>query len=185
MPRIGGVGGYMKILEYEEYKDRVLVTVLYEDNTFATLNMLNTHNRDEILKDVYIISKDARNRQPFEGEIPADLETYHKPQSSPSFMRNVDFYNLTGEVYDQFGQLMDIQPSFSVEGTVVKIEGGKIVESEVDVDTSYTVVASVGDIEERQERTVYSPIPAVEPTGIEAQIEALKREIDILTGVVE
>lgn len=173
----------MKILEYEEYNDRVLVTVLYDDNTFATLNMLNTGNRDEILKDVYIISKDARNRQPFEGEIPVDLETYHKPQSSPSFMRNVDFYNLTAEVYDQFGQLMDLQPTFSIEGTAAKIEGGRIVESEVDVDTSYTVVTSVGDIEERQERTVYSPIPAVEPTDVESRIAELRAEMDALLRV--
>ena len=98
-------------------------------------------------------------------------------------MRNVDFYNLTGEVYDQFGQLMDIQPSFSVEGTVAKIEGGKIVESEVVEDTSYFIVAKVGDLEERQERTIYAPaeeIPEDAPVS-RAEYEELKQALDAMS----
>ena len=177
----------MKILEYNEVGNRVIVSVLYDDNTFATLNMLNTHNRDEILKDVYIISKDAKNRQPFEGEIPADLETYHKPQSSPSFMRNVDFYNLTGEVYDQYGAEMEVSPTWSIEGTGATIENGKVVESEVVEDTSYFIVAKVGDLEERQERTIYAPaeeIPEDAPVS-RAEYEELKAALEAMSKRVQ
>lgn len=176
----------MKILEYIEQGNRVIVSVLYPDGTFSTLNMLNTNDKESILRDVYIISSDARNRQPFEGKIPVGLETYHKPQSSPSFLRNVDFYNLTGKVYDQYGSEMEVEIQFSIENTdKVRIENGKIVEDVVDTDTTYFIVAKVGELEQRQERTIYAPVVKEERPDLQAEIEALKREIDILTGVTE
>lgn len=170
----------MKILQYEEYNGRVLVTVLYDDNTFTTLNMLSTGNKEEILKDVYIISNDARNRQPFEGEIPVDLETWNPPKSMATTM-TVDFYNLTGKVYNQYGMQMEVEIQFSIENTdKARIENGKIVEDVVETHTTYFIVAKCGELEQRQERTIYAPVVAEEPTDLQAEIEALKRELDVI-----
>ena len=146
----------MKILQYEEYNGRVLVSVLYGDNTFATLNMVNTNKKNEILKDVYIITSDSRNRQPFEGEIPTDIETWTPPKSVATTM-TVDFYNLTGKAYDQYGEEMEVEIQFSIEGENARIEDNKIIEDAVDTDTSYFIVAKVGDLEQRQERTIFAP----------------------------
>ena len=173
----------MKILQYEECNGRVLVTVLYEDNTFATLNMLNTGNRDEILKDVYIISSDVRNRQPFEGEIPTDLETYHKPQSSPTYLTDIDFSGLKAKVYNQFGEIMDTNATFIIEGDGAKIQEGKIVENTVSVDTPYTIIAAVGDLSERQERTIYAPAPEIPDSDApvsRAEYEELKAALEAM-----
>ena len=167
----------MKILQYNEVGNRVLVSVLYPDGTFSTLNMLNTHKKDEILKDVYIISKDARNRQPFEGEIPVDLETWNPSKSMANTM-TVDFYNLTGKAYDQYGMQMEVEIQFSVEGTdKARIENGKIVEDAVTEDTSYFIVAKYGNLEERQERFLYAP---VEPRP--SKIELLNKKVERLAS---
>ena len=173
----------MKILQYEEYNGRVLAGVLYDDNTFATLNMVNTGNRDEILKDFYIISNDARNRQPFEGEIPTDLEEWNPPKSVAKNMI-VDFYNLTGKVYDQYGSEMETEIQFSIEGENARIEDGKLVEDAVTEDMSYFIVAKCGELERRQERTIHAPVVAEEATDLQSQIEALKRELEIMKGLV-
>lgn len=167
----------MKILEYLEQGNRVLVTVLYEDNTFTTLNMVNTGNRDEILKDVYIISSDVRNRLPFKGEIPTDLETWNPPKSVAKNMI-VDFYNLTGKVYNQYGMQMEVEIQFSIENTdKARIENGKIVEDVVDTDTSYFIVAKVGDLEERQERFLYAPTkPQLR------EFEILEKKVNLLSN---
>ena len=47
----------------------------------------------------------AANRQPFEGEIPTDIGIWNPPKLIPTNM-TIDFYNLTGKVYDQYGQAM-------------------------------------------------------------------------------
>ena len=174
----------MKILQYEEYNGRVLVTVLYEDNTFTTLNMVNTNDKESILRDVYIISNDARNRQPFEGEIPTDAETWNPPKSVATSM-TVDFYNLTGKVYDQYGMQMEVEIQFSIEGENARIEDNKIVEDVVETDTSYFIVAKYGDLEERQERFLYAPreIELSEIDILNNEIEELKQTIDIILGV--
>lgn len=165
----------MKILEYEEYNGRVLVTVLYEDNTFATLNMLNTGNREEILKDVYIISSDVRNRQPFEGEVPTDVEIWSPPKSVATTLK-ADFYSLTGKVYDQYGAEMVTDVVFSVDNPAVRIENGAVVESEVAEDTPYTITATAGNLTESTERVIYKRVEAVH------ELQSLRDEIDILTG---
>lgn len=167
----------MKILQYEEHNGRVQVTVLYDDNTFTTLNMVNTNDKESILRDVYIISKDARNRQPFEGEIPKDLEVWNPPTSVATTM-TVDFYNLTGKVYDQYGMQMEIEIQFSIEGTdKARIEDNKIIEDVVEPDTSYFIVAKVGDLEERQERFLYAP------REVElSEIDILNKKIELLAS---
>lgn len=47
----------------------------------------------------------AANRQPFEGEIPTDIGIWNPPKLIPTNM-TIDFYNLTGKVYDKYGQAM-------------------------------------------------------------------------------
>lgn len=173
----------MKILEYIEKGNRVLVSVLYDDNTFATLNMLSTGNHEEILKDVYIISNDVRNRQPFEGEIPVDIEIWNPPTSVATTM-TVDFYNLTGKVYNQYGEEMMEVIDFSVTGAAI-IEDGALKINEVSEDTSFLITASVGELTETYEGIAYAKVEQQEPSDLQLQIEALKKEIDILTGVTE
>lgn len=52
----------MKYKILNQTDNRIELSVLYDDNTFTTLNMVNTNDKESVLKDVYIISNDARNR---------------------------------------------------------------------------------------------------------------------------
>lgn len=179
------VGWKMKILEYNEVGNRVLVSVIYDDNTFTTLNMVNTNDKESILRDVYIISNDVRNRQSFEGEIPVDLETWNPPTSVATTM-TVDFYNLTGKAYDQYGEEMNVDVTFEIEGAGARIEDGVIIEDAVDNDTSYFVVAKVGELEERQERYLYAPVepPVSEMEILETKLKASTDRQDFLEELI-
>ena len=175
----------MKILEYNEVGNRVLVSVLYDDNTFATLNMVNTNDKESILRDVYIISNDVRNRQSFEGEVPTDVETWHPPTSVATTM-TVDFYNLNGKVYNQFGKEMEVEIQFSIESEHARIENGKVVEDVVETDTSYFIVAKCGELEQRQERTIYAPVepPVSEMEILKAKLNASTDRQDFLEELI-
>lgn len=147
----------MKILDKVVGSDRTLITVYYDDNTYATLNMKTVEPVENMLHDVYIISKDARNRLPWVGEIPTDVQEWNPPTPKAARLVVEDWRNLQGKVYDQYGSEMETEILFSIEGEQARIENGKIVEDVVDTDTSYFIVAKYGDLEERQERTIFAP----------------------------
>lgn len=151
------------------------ITAYYEDNTAYTMPYVGENN----LKDLYIISKNPRNRFKIE-EKPIDLEEWEKPTDIPTRIKNIDWINLKAKIYNQFGDLMDLQPIFTIEGTGARIEDGKIVEDVVDNDTSYFIVARYGDLEERQERFLYAP---VEPQPNE--LDMANRKIDALVSEQE
>lgn len=89
----------------------------------------------------------------FEGNY-GDLEMFVPAKPHPVFME-VDFRNLKGKVYSQYGEVMDLDITFTIEGTdKAKIEDHKIIEESVDIDTPYTIIAKVEDITERRENII-------------------------------
>lgn len=148
-----------KILKQNE--DRIELLCLYDDNTYAVLDLVGNREMDEILQDAYILSKNKENRQFYVGEELEGLKTYI-PNPQPVRLE-VDFYNLTGEVFDQYGDVIDYPIDFTIEGTdKAKIENNQVIE-EVDQETSYFLIARAGELEEREERHLYpKPVP-VEP----------------------
>lgn len=106
----------------------------------------------------------------------AELEDFNRDISVPTNM-TVNFYNLTGKVYDQYGSEMETEIQFIIEGENARIEKGKLIEDVVDTDTSYFIVAKVGDLEERQERFLYAP-REVEPS----EIDLLNKKVELLAS---
>lgn len=155
--------------------NRVELFILYEDNTFIMLNLAQD-TLENMLKNAYILSKNAERLQ-YEGEVPTDLETYEKPQSVATKITNVDFYNFTADIYDQFGEKMNVDVEFTIDGAGARIEDGEIIEDVVDNDTSYFIVARYENLEERQGRTIYAP-REVEPS----EIYILNKKIELLAS---
>ena len=166
-----------KILNQKD--SRVELFVLYEDNTFTVLNLAQD-TLENILKNAYIITSNATNRLPYTEENPTDLETYEKPQSAATTITNVDFNNFTADIYDQFGEKMNANVTFEIEGTGARIEDGTIIEDVVENDTSYFIIARYDNLEERQERFLYAP-REVEPS----QIDILNNEVAELEEVID
>ena len=157
---------------------------MHDDSTYSNINLIGGRPIEETLKDAYILTSDAANRLPYTEETLTDLEVYEKPQSAATTITNVDFNNFTADIYDQFGEKMNVDATFEIEGTSARIEDGKIIEDVVDNDTSYFIVAKYGNLEARQERTAYAP-REVEPSEMDIfknEIEELKQTIDIMLG---
>ena len=165
----------MKYKILSQTDTRVELFVLYEDNTFTVLNLAQD-TLDNVLKNAYILSKNIERLQ-YEGEVPTDLETYEKPQSAATTITNVNFYNFTADIYDQFGDKMNVDVEFTIDGAGARIEDGTIIEDVVDNDTSYFIVAKYGNLEKRQERTIYAP-REVEPS----EIDILNKKIELLAS---
>lgn len=165
----------MKYKILEQTENNIKIFCLYDDNTYALLDLVGSRELEEILQDAYILTKNKENRQPYSGEEIQDLKDYNpKPKAA---RLDVDFYSLTGKVFDQFGEKMNVDVTFEVEGTGARIEDGTIIEDVVDTDTSYFIVAKYGDLEERQERIIYAP-REVEPS----EIEILNKKIELLAS---
>ena len=165
--------------------DKVEVFCLYEDGTYIVLDLIGDRPDEEILKDAYILSK-SQVREAYKGESIEDLKTY---TPTPKEVRlDVDFYGLTGKVYDQYGDVMDLPITFTIEGTdKAKIEDGKLVEEEVDEKVEYEIVATVGDLVEKQQRVIYPEPEIEEPNPDDAPItrkefEELKQALEIALG---
>ena len=168
----------MKYKILNQTDNRVELFVLYNDNTFTVLNLAQD-TLENVLKNAYILSKNTERLQ-HEGKVPTDLETYEKPQSVATQLTNVDFNNFTADIYDQFGERMNVDVTFEIEGTGARIENGELIEDEVEEDTSYFIVARYGDLEEKQKRTIYAP---VEP--VPSEIELLKNKVERLASESE
>ena len=172
----------MKYKILNQTDSRIELFVLYDDNTFMVLNLVQD-TLENMLKNAYILSKNIERLQ-YEGEVPTDLETYEKPQSVATTITNVDFDNFKADIYDQFGDKMNVDVTFEIEGTGARIEDGEVIEDAVDNDTSYFIVAKYDDLEERQERFLYAP-REVEPSQIDIlnnKIAELEQVIDTILG---
>ena len=166
----------LKITQYEEQGNRVMVSVLYPDSSVGTYNMVNTGDKEGILKDVYIISQNPLNREALIDEVPEVIEEWNPPASVPKVLKITDWNNLQGVVYDQYGSEMEQVITWSIQGPGAKIEQGKVVRMEVKTDTSFFVVANVGTLTEKNEQMAYAPVP--EPIDPLAELKSLKDEYE-------
>lgn len=165
----------MKVLNKEDVGKYTLYTLLLDNNTTTTVSVVDD-NRDEkeIMKDIRILTKDTVG-EPFVGTT--DVEDYVFEDSKPALMY-VDFNNLAGEVYDQYADVVDMKIAFTIEGTdKARIENGELIEDEVDIDTSYFIVAKCGDLEERQGRKIHAPREVKPIEDVDG--ETLKRIADL------
>lgn len=168
----------MKYKILNQTNNRIELFVLYDDNTYSSINLIGGRPIEEVLKDAYILTSNAANRLPYTEETPTDLETYDITPVATTL--KADFNNLAGKLYNQYGLEMDLPIEFSIEGTGARIENGKIVEDVVEEDTSYFIVAKYGDLEERQERFLYAP---VEP--VPNELDMANRKINALVSEQE
>ena len=167
----------MKLIQYTDDGSRALVTILFNDGTYAITDVISGDRpKDDILKDAYIILKNT-DRAIFEGD-PRDFDNLILPESKVNSI-DANFYELTGKVYDQYGDLMDKEIQFEIQGTdKARIENNKIIEEEVEEMTSYFIVVKCGDLEQKEERVIYPPVKEVEsPTDALAK-ELTKLKID-------
>lgn len=164
-------------MQYRATKDAV--TAIYADGKgySKALTVL-----EDDLRDLYIIGQDERNWQ--DVEMPTSLQEYVRPESVPTSMSNIDWYGLRADVFDQFGEKMLVVPTWTIEGAGASVVDGRVVEDEVVEPTTYEIVVKVGDLEQRQSRTVYPP-PVDEPyvDPLEARVAELEQVQDALLGV--
>lgn len=167
----------MKIIQYIDDSYYARVAILFDDGTYAVTSVISgNRSKEDILKDAYILLKNAE-RVRFDGKA-SDYEDLILPAPKEKTM-DIDFYNLTGKVYDQYGEVMDKETQFEIQGTdKVRIQNNKVVEEEVTEETSYFIVAKCGELEEKQERFIYPPAEEIEnPTDALAK-EVTKLKID-------
>ena len=163
----------MKILNKEDVGKYTLYTLLLDNNTTTTVNVVNdARDEKEIMKDIRILTKNTVG-EPFVGTT--SVEDYVFEDSKPTLMY-VDFVDLTGEVYDQYAELMEVPIIFSVDSEVARIEDGQLIEDTVENDVSYFIVAKCGDLEERQERIIFAP--SIQKPD---EVDLLKKRIEVLS----
>lgn len=167
----------MKLLQYIDDSDYARVAILFDDNTYAVTSVISgNRTKDDILKDAYILLRNVE-RVRFEGKA-SDYDDLILPAPKEDFME-VNFYDLTGKVYDQYGEIIDKEIQFEIQGTdKARIENNKVIEEEVEEITSYFIVAKCEELEEKEEKFIYPPIKEVEnPTDALAK-ELTKLKID-------
>ena len=174
----------IKILEYVQQDGKTYITLMWDDGTVLPYKFEGYIPKEIAVHDCYIIGQHMP-RQQFTGEIPTTAEDW-EPNPVATKLLIKDWQNMIGDVYDQYGAEMEVSPTWSIQGTGARIENGKIVESEVVEDTSYFIVAKIGDLEERQERTIYAPAEEISDSEdapvSRAEYEELKAELEAMLG---
>ena len=167
----------MKLIQYTDDNYYARVAILFDDNTYAVTSVISgNRSKEDILKDAYILLKNAE-RVRFEGNS-KDFEDLILPAPREKSME-VNFYDLTGKVFDQYGEVMENQVQFEIQGTdKARIENNKLIEEEVEEMTSYFIVASCGALVQKEERFIYPPAP-VEPkvASVEERLEATEKAV--------
>lgn len=167
----------MKLIQYTDDSYYARVAVLFDDDTYAVTSVISgNRSKEDILKDAYILLRNVE-RVRFEGN-PKDYEDLVLPAPKEKSME-VNFYDLTGKVFDQYGEVMENQVQFEIQGTdKARIENNKIVEEEVAEETSYFIVGSCGNLVQKEERFIYPPAP-VEPkvASVEERLEATEKAV--------
>lgn len=154
----------MKLLKFEDYGEDKIISLIFDDGTFATTSVTNKYrDKGDLIKDAYILLKNT-NREPYDGDT---SELQDIPLEEPKATSMVpDFYNLKGTVYDQYGDAMEDPIKYTIEGTdKARIKNGVIIEEKVEEDTKYVIRATAGDLTEALERTIYKE----EPHGMTTQ----------------
>lgn len=152
----------MKIYDYTDDGHYAKMTLVFEDNKAVEIAVISKgRKKDEILKDAYILSK-GKEKEEFKGDL-SKCENFEMPKPKESFL-DADFNELKGRVFDQYGDLMDVPINFYIVGTdKAEIKEGKIIEEEVDAETSYFVVAEVGSLKQQEERKIYPVVKSEAP----------------------
>lgn len=167
----------MKLIQYKDDSYYARVAILFDDNTYAVTSVISgNRSKEDVLKDAYILLRNVE-RVRFEGN-PKDYEDLILPAPKEKSME-VNFYDLTGKVFDQYGEIMDKEIQFEIQGTdKARIEDNKLIEEEVEEMTSYFIVAKCGDLVQKEERFIYPPAP-VEPKGasVEERLEATEKAV--------
>lgn len=155
---------------------------LYANNTYAITEVIAGRPLEEMLKDVYILTKNSI-RHTVDITPPTDMENYNPNLRATSIIIK-DFFNMQGTVYDQFGDVMTNKHiSWSVIGSdKVRIEDGKIEEDDVGVATNYSIVAVCEGLEKRQQRTIYPPAMDEDTSTPKPSYEELEEALRILLG---
>lgn len=170
----------MKLLKYIDDGNRALVAILFDDNTYAETTVISKNRTEQdILKDAYILLKNKAKNQ-FEGNKD-EYEDLVLEAPKPNTL-DVNFYNLSGKTYDQYGNEIQAEITFSIEGTdKVKIEKGALIEEEVTETTSFFIVAKCGDVEKKEERFIYPKVEPEEPPKKEpTEVEKLEAKVNVL-----
>ena len=170
----------IKILEYIQQDGKTYITLMWADGTILPYKFEGYIPKEIAVHDTYIIGQHMP-RQNYEGEIPTTAEDW-EPNPAATKLMVKDWNNLTAKIYDQYGSEMEVTPQWSIEGVGAKIADGKIVEDEVKSDTSYFIVAKVGDLEERQERTIHAPAEEISEDApvSRAEYEELKAALEAM-----
>lgn len=144
----------MKLIEYSDIENYKKVSVLFDDNKYATTYIVDDKRpKQEILKDAYILLKNADKKDYIRDISKLEDIELERPKATNL---DVDFYNLKAKVYDQYGDEIQEQVNFTIKGSdKARIENGELITEEVEKETSFFIVAKVGTLEERQERTIY------------------------------
>ena len=174
----------MRIFKYEEIGNNTIVSIIFDDDTIAEAMITdNKRPKKEILRDAYIILRN-RPKEPFTGRR-EDYDLFYLEKRVPKTL-DVNFYNLTGAVYDQYGDKLDVEITFTAEGEA-KIENGKLLVNEVKEPSTYTIRASVGDLEEIKVFDVSPPPPKVlsEMELLQAQVKVLEEKSDFKDDLIQ
>lgn len=174
----------MKLIQYIDDSYYARVAILFNDGTYAVTSVISgNREKEDILKDAYILLRNVE-RVRFEGN-PKDFEDLILPAPKENFME-VNFYDLTGKVFDQYGDPIDKEIQFEIQGTdKAKIKNNRVVEEEVEEITSYFIVASCGNLVQKEERFIY-PTVKEEPkkASVEERLEATEQAMADLMMMV-
>lgn len=128
------------------------------------------------------MQKENGAENPFEGEVSKLKDFIPEPPYPFSF--EPDFYGLKGSVKDQYGESLDQEIIYTIDGTEkAKITKDGLVEESVEKETSYEIVARVGKLEKRESRTLYPPAkiePDPEKMALENSLNDLKKQAETL-----
>lgn len=165
----------MKLLNFTDVGSNKFISLVFEDGTYGSISISdNTRDKDDLIKDAYILLKNM-DRSPYTGDLSL-LEdvTIEKPKVMTF---TPDFNTFKGSVYDQYGDILDVPIKYTIEGTdKARIEGNNLIEDPVEEDTHYVIKATIGDLVDKQERTIYKPVkPTLEATEIEERLAATEK----------
>lgn len=165
----------LKLLGFEDYGNNKEISLVFEDKTYATVSVADkTRDKDDLIKDAYILLKNM-DRSPYTGDLSLLEDVTIEEPKVMTFMP--DFGTFEGKVYDQYGDILDVPIKYMIEGTdKARIEGNNLIEDQVEEDTHYVIKATIGDLVEKQERTIYKPVkPAMGATEIEERLAATEK----------
>lgn len=169
----------MKLLEKIERNQSYDYVLADTDETGTYIQRINAYTDT----DAWILSRFV-DKYYVEDLDMSEYEDFVKETSVISRLEITDWYGMRGKAYDQYGEEMMEVIDFSVTGAAT-IEDGTLKINEVSEDASFTITAKVGGLTETYESMAYAKVEQEVPSDLQAEIEGLKRELDIIKGVTD